>query len=560
MTKLYSKLIWILASASIESSDAHGSSLSSHHDLPEQLQQSWWQVCELAFSNVEKGHNSLKFSSSDSIALTALQKIAYFGLTKPIAEIKDTPSSSPFVRSCFEEYLAALHLTKQPQETQLKFMRELVANEECKSKMTITFWHFFVSNYAHQVANLNPDVIDQVLKILLAAYSTTKQKYYMDLCHLSYEAKHDVVNQKVVEAISIMGTGVLRFGHSCDVYDFNSIVYVLQNITQESEVEINFQDCNLKPKHVNHLANVLCEKSTIVQIRGLNLSSNRLSNSQVVDFFNKAAAALKSLKVLILRNCDIGTTLDIKAILSVLMESTSLTLTHFDLSFNRISISFLQTLQQHLESYGTFKSLQNLGLKGSLNSDVTTSFLANFGDALSSKCKCLRRLDLSENNLGEPGNPDLSKVITQLLSLGREFNLCLNDEYMSEVHDKFVCVMEESIKKKGTINHTIAHGVIVGPGRSGKNTLMSRLMGNGPPKSDSLSPSTGVLESIVKVEVKKLCTVATAVSNLEWKKLKYDEEALELIMTTARYHSAITTVSKPIVTKITLLRSKQTVL
>jgi Ran GTPase-activating protein (RanGAP) involved in mRNA processing and transport len=169
--------------------------------------------------------------------------------------------------------------------------------------------------------------------------------------------------------------------------------------------------------------------------------------------------------------------LDIKAILSALTESTSPTLTHFDLSFNHISISFLQDLQQHLESYGTFKSLQNLGLKGSLNNDVTTGFLANFSGALSSKCNRLRRLDLSENNLGEPGNPDLCKMISQLLSLGRDFNLCLNDEYMSEVHDEFICVMEESIKKKGTINHTIAHGVIVGPGRSGKNTLMSRLMG-----------------------------------------------------------------------------------
>ena len=93
--------------------------------------------------------------------------------------------------------------------------------------------------------------------------------------------------------------------------------------------------------------------------------------------------------------------------------------------------------------------------------------------------------------------------------------------------------MEGSIKKRGTINHTIAHGVIVGPGRSGKNTLMSRLMGNGPPEPDTVSPSTGVLENIVKVEVKKLSTVATAISNLEWKSLQHDEEALELIMTTA---------------------------
>ena len=223
---------------------------------------------------------------------------------------------------------------------------------------------------------------------------------------------------------------------------------MVQNVTQESEVEINFQDCNLRPEHVNHLANVLYEKSSIIQIKGLNLSGNRLSNSLVVDFFNKAAAALKSLKVLILRNCDIGTSSDVKAMLSALTECTPPTLTHFDLSFNHISISFLQVLQQHLESYGTFESLQNLGLKGSLNNDVTTSFLANLSNTLSSKCKRLRRLDLSENNLGEPGNPDLCKVISQLLSLGRDFNLCLNDEYMSEVHDEFVCVMEESIKKK----------------------------------------------------------------------------------------------------------------
>jgi Ran GTPase-activating protein (RanGAP) involved in mRNA processing and transport len=169
--------------------------------------------------------------------------------------------------------------------------------------------------------------------------------------------------------------------------------------------------------------------------------------------------------------------LDVKAILSALTESASPMLTHFDLSFNRISLSFLQLLQKHLESYCTFERLQNLGLKGSLNNDVTTSFLANFSDSLSSKCKRLQQLDLSENNLGEPGNPDLSGMISQLLNLGRDFNLCLNDEYMPEVHDEFVCVMEESIKKKGTIKHTIAHGVIVGPGRSGKNTLMSRLMG-----------------------------------------------------------------------------------
>ena len=552
VTDFYLKLIWILVSASIKSNDPHESSLSSHHDLPEELQQSWWQVCELAFRNIEKGHNT--YSQSDATVFNSpeLKKVSYFGLIKPMAESGLDSLSFSFLHPHLEEYLAALHLAKQPQEAQLKFMREFVADAEYKT--TINFWHFFISNYTRVVLNVNPDIIVLVLKILSTA---NKQKYYMDLCHLSYEAKNNVVNQKVVEAISLVDTRVLRFGHSRNAYDCTSMVYVLQNVTQECQVEINFQDCNLKPEHINHLANALHEKSGIVQVRGLNLSGNKLSDSLAVDFFSKAAATLKILKILILRKCDIGTTLGIKAILSALTESSCQTLTHFDLSFNPISISFLQTLQKHIESYATFESLQNLGLKGSLGPDLTTSFLVNFSSTLSSKCKYLRRLDLSDNNLGEPGNPDLNEMISQLLSLGRDFNLCLNEEYMSEVHDEFIHIMEESIKKKGTISHTIAHGVIVGPGRSGKNTLMSRLMGNGPPEADTISPSTGVLENIVKVEVKKLSTVATAVSNLEWKSLHHDEEALELIMTTARDHSVTTTVSKPTLTKYVIKEQKE---
>ena len=549
MTELYAKLIWTLAACSIKDNDNYKKilSLSSHHDLPEELQQSWWHVCKLAFRNIEKGHDT--YSQSDVTVLTSeLKKISYFGLIKPISESRDTLSFS-FLHPCFEEYLAALHLAKQPQEAQLGFMRELMTGGECKSKAVTNFWHFFISNYVRVVVNVNPDIIIQVLKVISPRLFSTKREYFINLCHFSFETKHHVVNHQVVKSMNAVDNDVLRFGHPRNVHDCTAMIYVIGNMTQECKVEINFQDCHLKPEHINSLANALEEKSGIVQVRGLNLSSNKLSNSLAVDFFGKVTATLKFLKVLILRNCDIVTNLDIQAILSALTDANCQTLTHLDLSFNPVSRSFLQILQRHIESFATFECLQNLGLKGSLNYDVSTGFLTNFSDTLSSRCKCLRRLDLSDNNLGQPGNPYLSKIISQLLSLGRDFNLCLNEEYMSEVHDEFICVMEESIKKKGTINHTIAHGVIVGPGRSGKNTLMSRLMGNGPPEPDSISPSTGVLENIVKVEVKKLCTVATAVSNLEWKRLKYDEEALELIMTTARYHSVTTTVSKPIAVK-----------
>ena len=550
VTEVYGKLIWTLAASSLKISDPHKSiSLSSHHDLPEELQRPWWHLCELAFRIIEKGQDAL--SHSDATVLTfepsELKKISYFGLTKPFSETGDILSFS-FLHPCFEEYLAALHLAKQPQEAQLTFMREFMTTAECESKTAISFWHFFISNYVCVVVNVNPDIIIQVLKVISPRLFSTKREYFRNLCHFSFEAKHPIVDHQVIKALSTVDNEGLRF-HSRNMLDCTAMIYVIGNITQESKVEINFQDCHLKPEHINSLANALHDKSGILQVRGLNLSSNKLNNSLAVDLFDRIGATLKSLKLLILRNCDIGTNLDIQAILSALAESSCQTLTHLDLSLNPISVSFLQILQHHIESYATFEELQNLGLKGSLRKDVSISFLVKFSDTLSSRCEYLRRLDLSDNNLGEPGNPDLSKIISQLLSLGRDFNLCLNEEYMSEVHKEFICVMEESIKKKGTINHTIAHGVIVGPGRSGKNTLMSRLMGNGPPEPNSISPSTGVLENIVKVEVKELCTVATAVSNLEWKKLKYDEEALELIMTTARYHSVTTTVSKPIAVK-----------
>ena len=406
MIELYAKLIWTLAFASLKSNDSceNSTSLSSHRDLPEELQQSWWQVCELAFRKMEKGHNCYTSYQSDAAPLTSseLKKISCFGLIKPIAESGDTPSFS-FLHPHFEEYLAALHLAKQPQEAQLKFMREAVANTKCENKTAITFWHFFISNYAHVVVNVNPGIVMQVLKIISAACHSNKQKYCLDLCHLSYEVENNVVNQKVVEAISIIDTGVLRFGHSHNVHDCTAMVYVIENITQECKIEINFQDCNLKPEHINHLANVLCEKSSIVQVRGLNLSGNKFNNSLAVDFFDKAAATLKSLKVLILRNCDIGTTLDIKAILSALTESACQTLIHLDLSFNPISVSMLQILQHMIKSHTMFESLQNLGLKGSLKHDVSITFLVNFSNSLSSECKCLQQLDLSDNYLGEPG-------------------------------------------------------------------------------------------------------------------------------------------------------------
>ena len=140
-TGIYSKLIWTLASASINSNDLGEGSLSSNHDLPEELQQSWWQVCELAFRNIEKGYST--YSQSDAavfISSEILKKISYFGMIKPVAESEDSLCFS-FIHPHFKEYLAALHLAKQPQEAQLMQNVRLPLISGTFSSVTIHVWY-----------------------------------------------------------------------------------------------------------------------------------------------------------------------------------------------------------------------------------------------------------------------------------------------------------------------------------------------------------------------------------------------------------------------------------
>ena len=78
------------------------------------------------------------------------------------------------------------------------------------------------------------------------------------------------------------------------------------------------------------------------------------------------------------------------------------------------------------------------------------------------------------------------------------------------------------------LDHTIVHGVFVGPARSGKNSLMERLLGRMP---SSESPSTGVAESVVQVKViQKSTTFAANVEELIWSVMDYDDEAIKLML------------------------------
>ena len=76
--------------------------------------------------------------------------------------------------------------------------------------------------------------------------------------------------------------------------------------------------------------------------------------------------------------------------------------------------------------------------------------------------------------------------------------------------------------------------VFVGVPRSGKSTLMKRMVGERPAHS---SPSTGVMDKVVQVEIVRSSTAAASVSGSTWVKLSHDDEAVTVVMETAQSHS-----------------------
>ena len=93
--------------------------------------------------------------------------------------------------------------------------------------------------------------------------------------------------------------------------------------------------------------------------------------------------------------------------------------------------------------------------------------------------------------------------------------------------EKHIRATLEAMEKQGELRHSTIHGVFIGPARSGKNSLMERLLGKMP---SSKSPSTGVAEAVVQVQVQKSCTMVANVEGSVWSRIDYDDEAIRLMV------------------------------
>ena len=116
----------------------------------------------------------------------------------------------------------------------------------------------------------------------------------------------------------------------------------------------------------------------------------------------------------------------------------------------------------------------------------------------------------------------------ELDTAASEVDLSEEVQHSKQEEEAHLTAIENAIKERGTLDHTLLHGVFVGPPRSGKDSLMKRLLGEVAP---NISPSTGVLETAIHVKVEESCTYAAAIGQSSWTRLAYDEEALHLMKT-----------------------------
>ena len=100
-------------------------------------------------------------------------------------------------------------------------------------------------------------------------------------------------------------------------------------------------------------------------------------------------------------------------------------------------------------------------------------------------------------------------------------------------YQEHIAAVEQAIRDKGKLDHTAMQGVFLGPARSGKSSLMKRLLKE---EIDHTSPSTGAVDKVVQVHIKRYESFAAGILDSSWLRLTYGSEAVRLMMLAAKMH------------------------
>ena len=281
MTELYTKIILNLVLRNIRKLDAYKSvlKLPKFDSLPADLQQSWWLLCEFAFWALEK--DQLVFSQEEleaffSEGLALDKRILCFGLLQS-AESVGIGISFHFLHLTFQEYLAALYLTRQLTDKQLKvFQTHKLKSSFLPNRFMMVLRIFFGIN---SDLEFNEDTISFIQQILECVGGD--QNDHLSVCHCAFEAHNDLINKQITQyLVTHPYYDAVDFGYPLTAHDCSAVLYVIANL-QECGCRLRINFYNASENQIKELMHTLASKKGKLWIFELDLRGSRLTVSSL---------------------------------------------------------------------------------------------------------------------------------------------------------------------------------------------------------------------------------------------------------------------------------------
>ncbi|MCG8626312.1 MAG: hypothetical protein MJE68_30480, partial [Proteobacteria bacterium] len=274
---------------------------------------------------------------------------------------------------------------------------------------------------------------------------------WLQLCLLAFEARNELVSQKVIQAIhgsfqeftrlerdktleSIIAALNKPF-HPYDsaialsnlfqltapipmalgrpylsAYACAAIVFVISCIQENNiTLRLDFSWSGIGDDLIRALTDVLVSKNGTLKIQMLILNGNKLADKVICDLFSRASAAFDSLQVLEVSDNKIGT----ETLMSIAAPKEKVSfriLSRLDLSNNRLSVSGIRALDKAAK-YHALDHLGRLNLERSLSTD-NTNINDDLLNTFASCCSCLLEVNVSHNILGVPGAVALGRIVS----------------------------------------------------------------------------------------------------------------------------------------------------
>ena len=278
MTELYTKIIVNLVLRNIRKLDTYKSvlKLPKFDSLPADLQQSWWLLCEFAFQALEK--DQLVFSQEELEAffpegLALDKRILCFGLLQSVESV-GVGISFHFLHLTFQEYLAALHLTRQPTDKQLEVFQTHKANLLSPHRFKMVCKFFFGIRFNLEFSGASISFIQQTLECVAGEVGVLSDG--LSVCHCAFEAHNDLINKNISQCLVIHPLHHIVHFSSRTAHDFSAVLYVIDNLQEYGYgLDINFY--NASENQIKELMHILTSKKGKLQISGLDLSGSRLT-------------------------------------------------------------------------------------------------------------------------------------------------------------------------------------------------------------------------------------------------------------------------------------------